>query len=158
MVTSFWPLDSVRIGGLRRYYNPPWFSETFVPSTPYDPLTLRAAFEKVRYRNHPLTLRSQILRVAYSLSVSGACVWHVLGRSCRLWWRGWWQTCPSVCSCQEAWILPWWQRLHLATLRTPKLPASGATSFTPSVLAFRYVTLPWTCSDELSEQWPASSC
>ncbi|XP_026429034.1 asparagine synthetase [glutamine-hydrolyzing]-like [Papaver somniferum] len=31
-------------GGLRRWYNPSWFSEA-VPSTPYDPLVLRRAFE-----------------------------------------------------------------------------------------------------------------
>ncbi|KAJ0836703.1 putative asparagine synthase (glutamine-hydrolyzing) [Helianthus annuus] len=30
--------------GFRRWYNPPWFSET-IPSTPYDPLVLRRAFE-----------------------------------------------------------------------------------------------------------------
>lgn len=34
------------VGGLRRWYNPPWYSEQ-VPSTPYDPLVLRNAFEKV---------------------------------------------------------------------------------------------------------------
>jgi asparagine synthase (glutamine-hydrolysing) len=39
-------LYSSKQGGLRRYYNPPWFSETYVPTTPYDPLALRAAFEK----------------------------------------------------------------------------------------------------------------
>jgi asparagine synthase (glutamine-hydrolysing) len=33
------------LGSLRRWYNPPWFSE-IVPSTPYDPLVLREAFEK----------------------------------------------------------------------------------------------------------------
>jgi hypothetical protein len=33
-------------GGLRRYYNPPWFTD-IIPSEPYDPLTLRHAFEKV---------------------------------------------------------------------------------------------------------------
>ncbi|KAK4366742.1 hypothetical protein RND71_014622 [Anisodus tanguticus] len=32
-------------GGLRRWYNPPWFSET-IPSAPYDHLVLRKAFEK----------------------------------------------------------------------------------------------------------------
>ncbi|XP_024364474.1 asparagine synthetase [glutamine-hydrolyzing] 2 [Physcomitrium patens] len=37
---------SSKAGGLRRYYNPAWFSETFVPSTPYQSLVLRAAFEK----------------------------------------------------------------------------------------------------------------
>ncbi|KAG0598262.1 hypothetical protein M758_12G058900 [Ceratodon purpureus] len=37
---------SSKNGGLRRYYNPPWFSETYVPSTPFDVLALRAAFEK----------------------------------------------------------------------------------------------------------------
>eukprot|EP00252_Welwitschia_mirabilis_P007352 TRINITY_DN1860_c0_g1_i1.p1 TRINITY_DN1860_c0_g1~~TRINITY_DN1860_c0_g1_i1.p1 ORF type:complete len:564 (+),score=105.36 TRINITY_DN1860_c0_g1_i1:453-2144(+) len=30
--------------GYRRWYNPPWYSET-IPSTPYDPLVLRKAFE-----------------------------------------------------------------------------------------------------------------
>ncbi|KAB1225745.1 Asparagine synthetase [glutamine-hydrolyzing] [Morella rubra] len=37
-------LYSSKNGGLRRWYNPPWFSEA-VPSTPYDPLVLRRAFE-----------------------------------------------------------------------------------------------------------------
>ncbi|QHO49480.1 hypothetical protein S83_001366 [Arachis hypogaea] len=31
--------------GLRRWYNPPWFTEQ-IPSTPYDPQILRQAFEK----------------------------------------------------------------------------------------------------------------
>ncbi|CAK8565949.1 unnamed protein product [Lathyrus sativus] len=30
----------------RRWYNPPWFNEAVIPSTPYDPLVLRNAFEK----------------------------------------------------------------------------------------------------------------
>uniref|UniRef100_P19251 Asparagine synthetase, nodule [glutamine-hydrolyzing] n=1 Tax=Pisum sativum TaxID=3888 RepID=ASNS1_PEA len=30
----------------RRWYNPPWFNEAIIPSTPYDPLVLRNAFEK----------------------------------------------------------------------------------------------------------------
>lgn len=34
------------VGGLRRWYNPTWFSE-LVPSTPYDPLLVRDTFEKV---------------------------------------------------------------------------------------------------------------
>ena len=33
--------------GFRRWYNPAWFLEQ-VPAAPYDPLVLRAAFEKVR--------------------------------------------------------------------------------------------------------------
>ncbi|XP_071715433.1 asparagine synthetase [glutamine-hydrolyzing]-like [Rutidosis leptorrhynchoides] len=37
-------LYSSKTGGFRRWYNPTWFSET-VPSTPYDPLVLRRAFE-----------------------------------------------------------------------------------------------------------------
>jgi asparagine synthase (glutamine-hydrolysing) len=37
---------SSKAGGLRRYYNPVWFSESYIPSTPYQPLVLRAAFEK----------------------------------------------------------------------------------------------------------------
>ncbi|KAK9230730.1 hypothetical protein WN944_023702 [Citrus x changshan-huyou] len=32
-------------GGLRRWYNPPCYSEQ-IPSNPYDPLVLRKAFEK----------------------------------------------------------------------------------------------------------------
>lgn len=36
---------SSKNGGLRRWYNPSWFDE-HIPSTPYDPLVLRAAFEK----------------------------------------------------------------------------------------------------------------
>ncbi|CAH8270896.1 unnamed protein product [Arabidopsis lyrata] len=36
---------SSKQGGLRRLYNPPWFSE-LVPSTPYDPLAVRNTFEK----------------------------------------------------------------------------------------------------------------
>jgi asparagine synthase (glutamine-hydrolysing) len=32
-------------GGLRRWYNPLWYSEK-IPSTPYDPTLLREAFEK----------------------------------------------------------------------------------------------------------------
>ncbi|KAJ6409322.1 hypothetical protein OIU84_008920 [Salix udensis] len=38
-------LYSSKSGGLRRWYNPPWFCEA-IPSTPYDPLVLRNAFEK----------------------------------------------------------------------------------------------------------------
>lgn len=38
-------LYSSKSGGLRRWYNPPWFCEA-IPSTPYDPLILRRAFEK----------------------------------------------------------------------------------------------------------------
>ncbi|XP_058755891.1 asparagine synthetase, nodule [glutamine-hydrolyzing] [Vicia villosa] len=30
----------------RRWYNPPWFNEAIIPTTPYDPLVLRTAFEK----------------------------------------------------------------------------------------------------------------
>ncbi|KAJ6677972.1 ASPARAGINE SYNTHETASE [GLUTAMINE-HYDROLYZING] 3 [Salix viminalis] len=36
---------SSKQGGLRRWYNPTWYSEQ-IPSTPYDPLVLRGAFEK----------------------------------------------------------------------------------------------------------------
>jgi len=35
-------------GGLRRWCNPPWFSEQ-IPSTRYDPTVLREAFERVSY-------------------------------------------------------------------------------------------------------------
>ncbi|KAF5744493.1 asparagine synthetase [Tripterygium wilfordii] len=37
-------LYSSKTGGMRQWYNPPWFSEA-IPSTPYDPLVLRHAFE-----------------------------------------------------------------------------------------------------------------
>ncbi|KAF5182626.1 Asparagine synthetase protein [Thalictrum thalictroides] len=37
-------LYSSKNGGFRRWYNPTWFSEA-IPSTPYDPLVLRRAFE-----------------------------------------------------------------------------------------------------------------
>jgi asparagine synthase (glutamine-hydrolysing) len=37
---------SSKSGGLRRYFNPPWYSETMIPNTPYDPTVLRTAFEK----------------------------------------------------------------------------------------------------------------
>ncbi|KAG4920133.1 hypothetical protein JHK82_049088 [Glycine max] len=36
---------SSKQGGLRRWYNPPWFSED-IPSTPYDPTLLRETFER----------------------------------------------------------------------------------------------------------------
>ncbi|CAM0953539.1 unnamed protein product [Alopecurus aequalis] len=38
-------LYSSKTGALRRWYNPPWFSES-IPSTPYDPLLIRESFEK----------------------------------------------------------------------------------------------------------------
>ncbi|KAF5470420.1 hypothetical protein F2P56_010936 [Juglans regia] len=38
-------LYSSKQAGLRQWYNPPWFSEA-IPSTPYDPLALRHAFER----------------------------------------------------------------------------------------------------------------
>ncbi|KAF9596429.1 hypothetical protein IFM89_011258 [Coptis chinensis] len=37
-------LYSSKNGGFRRWYNPTWFSEA-IPSTPYDPIVLRHAFE-----------------------------------------------------------------------------------------------------------------
>ncbi|KAK0605589.1 hypothetical protein LWI29_028450 [Acer saccharum] len=37
-------LYSSKLGGMKRWYNPHWFSEA-IPSTPYDPLVLRRAFE-----------------------------------------------------------------------------------------------------------------
>ncbi|KAL8233007.1 hypothetical protein R6Q57_002785 [Mikania cordata] len=37
-------LYSSKTGGFKRWYNPPWFSET-IPSIPYDPLVLRRTFE-----------------------------------------------------------------------------------------------------------------
>lgn len=40
-------LYSSAAGGFRRWYTPHWFQEQ-VPRTPYQPLVLREAFEKVR--------------------------------------------------------------------------------------------------------------
>ncbi|KAG6657561.1 hypothetical protein CIPAW_04G099400 [Carya illinoinensis] len=44
---SFLPghIYSSKQGGLRRWYNPPWYSES-IPSTRYDPILLRESFEK----------------------------------------------------------------------------------------------------------------
>ncbi|GMY11355.1 asparagine synthetase [glutamine-hydrolyzing] 3 [Fagus crenata] len=44
---SFLPghIYSSKQGALRRWYNPPWFSE-HIPSTPYDPILLRETFKK----------------------------------------------------------------------------------------------------------------
>lgn len=44
-------------GGFRRWYNPPWFSEA-IPSTPYDPLVLRKAFEDVRFLSYTFLIRA----------------------------------------------------------------------------------------------------
>lgn len=46
LLRSLCCLPCTPAGALRRWYNPPWFSEQ-IPSTPYDPLALRKAFEKV---------------------------------------------------------------------------------------------------------------
>ncbi|WRX10924.1 Asparagine synthase - like 1 [Theobroma cacao] len=48
---SFLPghIYSSKQGGLRRWYNPLWYSEQ-IPSTPYDPRVLREAFEKACFR------------------------------------------------------------------------------------------------------------
>lgn len=43
-------MSLINLGGLRRWYNPPWYSE-LIPSTPYDPLVLREAFEKASAEN-----------------------------------------------------------------------------------------------------------
>ncbi|CAJ2667838.1 asparagine synthetase [glutamine-hydrolyzing] 3-like [Trifolium pratense] len=40
---------SSKQGGLRRWYNPPWFSES-IPSTPYDSTILREAFERAVFK------------------------------------------------------------------------------------------------------------
>ncbi|TYJ04237.1 hypothetical protein E1A91_A12G079400v1 [Gossypium mustelinum] len=48
---SFLPghIYSSKQGALRRWYNPPWYSEK-IPSTPYDPKVLREAFEKAVFK------------------------------------------------------------------------------------------------------------
>ena len=46
LLRSLCCLPHMPAGALRRWYNPPWFSEQ-IPSSPYDPLALRKAFEKV---------------------------------------------------------------------------------------------------------------
>ncbi|CAK9269614.1 unnamed protein product [Sphagnum jensenii] len=33
--------------GLRKYFNPSWYSEFIILYTPYDPIVFRATFEKV---------------------------------------------------------------------------------------------------------------
>uniref|UniRef100_A0A7N0UYY9 Asparagine synthetase domain-containing protein n=1 Tax=Kalanchoe fedtschenkoi TaxID=63787 RepID=A0A7N0UYY9_KALFE len=45
--TTFLPghIYSSKNGGLRRWFNPPWFTE-LTPSVPYDPLVLRTTFER----------------------------------------------------------------------------------------------------------------
>jgi len=53
-------LYSSAAAGFRRWYNPAWFLEQ-VPSTPYDPLVLRAAFEKVRAVPAPPPTASLVL-------------------------------------------------------------------------------------------------
>ena len=40
-------LYSSKSGGFKQWYNPPWYNES-VPSTPYEPLAVRHAFEAVR--------------------------------------------------------------------------------------------------------------
>lgn len=43
-------LFSSKEGSLKRWYNPAWYTES-IPSIPYDPLTIRKAFEKVTKKN-----------------------------------------------------------------------------------------------------------
>ncbi|KAL0722409.1 hypothetical protein Bca4012_037008 [Brassica carinata] len=38
-------LYSSKSGGFKQWYNPPWYNESLIPSTPYEPLAVRRAFE-----------------------------------------------------------------------------------------------------------------
>jgi hypothetical protein len=66
-------LSSVHVGGLHKYFNPIWYSESIVPYTPYDPAMFRVAFEKV-IDLHPfffisLTFWSLFLFLYFSIHV-----------------------------------------------------------------------------------------
>ncbi|KAJ0040297.1 hypothetical protein Pint_26576 [Pistacia integerrima] len=52
---------SSKEGAIRRWYNPPWYSEQ-IPSTPYDPLLLRRAFEKACSGLSLYSLNSAVLK------------------------------------------------------------------------------------------------
>lgn len=69
-------LYSSKQGGLRRWYNPPWFSEA-IPSVPYDPLALRQAFESVRSFK---ILIAEIKSQNFSILIS--CVESVIYAGC----------------------------------------------------------------------------
>jgi hypothetical protein len=56
------------LGSLRRWYNPPWFSES-IPSAPYDPLLIRESFEKVAPFIMPSVTFSHILMHKYKFIV-----------------------------------------------------------------------------------------
>ncbi|XP_061336602.1 asparagine synthetase [glutamine-hydrolyzing] 3 isoform X3 [Gastrolobium bilobum] len=54
---------SSKQGGLRRWYNPPWYSE-HIPSTPYDPMMLCEAFERA-------VLKRMMTDVPFGVLLSG---------------------------------------------------------------------------------------
>lgn len=57
-------------GGLRRWYNPPWYSES-IPSTRYDPILLRESFEKAR--SELVFVRALVLLFVFLLILSLLC-------------------------------------------------------------------------------------
>ncbi|KAK1263044.1 Asparagine synthetase [glutamine-hydrolyzing] 2 [Acorus gramineus] len=64
-------LYSSKRGELRRWYNPPWYSES-IPSTPYDPLVLREAFEKVHLENFCIAVIKRLMTdVPFGVLLSG---------------------------------------------------------------------------------------
>ncbi|KAE8671523.1 Asparagine synthetase 2 [Hibiscus syriacus] len=59
--------------GIRRWYNPPWYSEK-IPSTPYDPKVLREAFEKACFKPSAsllAVLKRLITDVPFGVLLSG---------------------------------------------------------------------------------------
>ena len=65
-------LYSSAAGGFRRWYNPHWFLEQ-VPATPYQPLVLREAFEKVRVLATTTLERGVLFAVAVTDRLLAVC-------------------------------------------------------------------------------------
>ncbi|CAN1224762.1 Asparagine synthetase [glutamine-hydrolyzing] 3 [Linum perenne] len=69
---SFLPghIYSSKEGTLKRWYNPPWYTEK-VPSTPYDPLYLREAFEKACSAPSQAVAKRLMTDVPFGVLLSG---------------------------------------------------------------------------------------
>ncbi|KAB1210253.1 Asparagine synthetase [glutamine-hydrolyzing] 3 [Morella rubra] len=69
---SFLPghIYSSKQGGLRRWYNPTWYSED-IPSTPYDPLLLRETFEKAHSKLLLAVVKRLMTDVPFGVLLSG---------------------------------------------------------------------------------------
>lgn len=89
-------LYSSKTGGLKRWYNPPWFSET-IPSMPYDPLVLRSAFESVNFIPCKLIeIRVYFVKLLPKIHIKHRICKYSLCvecNTCRLWSKGWWLMC-----------------------------------------------------------------